>query len=518
MGCFRDDKGLKGPFRTRTRFLLLILVTSCLMINWANILTFSFTVICMHNKAPNASAVAHQAPVDDSWWAVKFGWSGDMTEMALTNNEKTVSTIAESSALITNIPIITIINVYGARYVFTAVGYFGALATALIPYSMRLGFNWFLIARMLQGMAFAGDMATFGAFVSTWTYWKQTAFFTSTLCAYVQFAPVFTMPTAGLFCDSSMGWQGLYYYHACVTIVLFTLFYGFYRDDPQRHPLVGTIEKGKIAVGRDADELAMRTHIPYKKILTSPAAWAVFVGSLGNFAGVNFVYMFSPTYLNKVMGYAVVNTGFLAALPPLMMAAMKEFSGLSNDRIHFIGETTKTKVYNSMAFLSEATFFLILSFLPAGYPVAAMVLLTTGTCLLGFNTGGFYKSGSLIARQYAPFVLGQTSTGMTIMILLVPLIVNTITIDNTVEQWSWAFRTIAGIMIACNIFYCFFASGEPCEWAKVQTRKVPTKVYTVPALEDGSEKSKFNGVPMFGNENKVAPTTDEKSPANAFGA
>jgi hypothetical protein len=39
--------GLSGPFRTRTRFLLLLLVTLCMMINWANILTFNFTVICM---------------------------------------------------------------------------------------------------------------------------------------------------------------------------------------------------------------------------------------------------------------------------------------------------------------------------------------------------------------------------------------------------------------------------------------------------------------------------------------
>lgn len=44
----------------------------------------------------------------------------------------------------------------------------------------------FLAARVLQGMAFAGDMATFGHFVTYWTYHKQYAFFTATLCVYVQ--------------------------------------------------------------------------------------------------------------------------------------------------------------------------------------------------------------------------------------------------------------------------------------------------------------------------------------------
>jgi len=33
------------PMASRTRFLLLVLVVLCLMINWANILTFNFTVV-----------------------------------------------------------------------------------------------------------------------------------------------------------------------------------------------------------------------------------------------------------------------------------------------------------------------------------------------------------------------------------------------------------------------------------------------------------------------------------------
>ena len=35
----------RGPLVARTRFLLLVLVVLCLMINWANILAFNFTVV-----------------------------------------------------------------------------------------------------------------------------------------------------------------------------------------------------------------------------------------------------------------------------------------------------------------------------------------------------------------------------------------------------------------------------------------------------------------------------------------
>uniref|UniRef100_A0A915ERB3 Major facilitator superfamily (MFS) profile domain-containing protein n=1 Tax=Ditylenchus dipsaci TaxID=166011 RepID=A0A915ERB3_9BILA len=146
-------------------------------------------------------------------------------------------------------------------------------------YDQLLGFNWFLAVRFLQGVAFAGDMATFGHFISYWTYKKQYAFFTATLCTYVELAPVFTNPVAGLFCDSSFGWPGVYYFHSITTIVLFSLFF----------------------LGRDTEDENAKRNVPYKQILTSPAAWA-----------------FTPTYLNKVQNFEVLETGLLGAVPPLL--------------------------------------------------------------------------------------------------------------------------------------------------------------------------------------------------------
>uniref|UniRef100_A0A915NUS3 MFS domain-containing protein n=1 Tax=Meloidogyne floridensis TaxID=298350 RepID=A0A915NUS3_9BILA len=318
-------------------------------------------------------------------------------------------------ALITNIPIVTLINWYGPRYLFTAVGFFGAAATALIPYCMKMGWNWFLLARALQGMAFAGDMATFGHFVTYWTYHKQYAFFTATLCVYVQLAPVFTNPVSGILCESSWRWPGVYYFHAIVSVILFLCFYLFYRNDPNKHPYVNELEKNKIARGRDSQDSQAQKYVPYLEILRSPAAWAVFIGGIGNFTGINLLYQFTPTYLYKVQGFQVVKTGFMAALPPLGQACMKELAGLINDRIppSLMGETTKTKVFNSIAFCSMAFILVIASFVPPGHGNLALFLLTASAFSLGFNIGGFYKSGSMIAGPYSPFVMGQISTAMT---------------------------------------------------------------------------------------------------------
>jgi hypothetical protein len=43
------------------------------------------------------------------------------------------------------------------------------------------------------------------------------------------------MPIAGLFCDSYFGWQALYYLQGVLTLILFSIFYAFYRDTPYGH-------------------------------------------------------------------------------------------------------------------------------------------------------------------------------------------------------------------------------------------------------------------------------------------
>ena len=123
-------------------------------------------------------------------------------------------------------------------------------------------------------------MATFGHFVQSWTYHKQYAFFTATLCAYVQLAPVFTNPVAGMLCNMPIGWPGVYYVHSLTSAALFVTFFFCYRyldkrlrylvpavlsrNDPNRHPYVNDVEKSKIARGRDALDALAQKHVPYR--------------------------------------------------------------------------------------------------------------------------------------------------------------------------------------------------------------------------------------------------------------
>ncbi|RCN34883.1 hypothetical protein ANCCAN_19269 [Ancylostoma caninum] len=77
------------------------------------------------------------------------------------------------AALLGNFPVVHLVNKVGIRTVFAGLGVLSAVATLLIPTTIRLGFYWFLAARFLQGFAFAANFPVIGSFCAKWTYFKQ---------------------------------------------------------------------------------------------------------------------------------------------------------------------------------------------------------------------------------------------------------------------------------------------------------------------------------------------------------
>ncbi|KAK5969475.1 hypothetical protein GCK32_013177 [Trichostrongylus colubriformis] len=95
-----------------------------------------------------------------------------------------------------------------------------------------------------------------------------------------------------------------------------------------------------------------------------------------------------------------------------------------------IDETTKVRVYNSLALVGSAIFFAILAFIPQENHVTAIVILVFAESLLGLNTAGFNKCATLHSRQYGHFVMTQIMNIWAVTILLEPFVVNAIVAAN----------------------------------------------------------------------------------------
>uniref|UniRef100_A0A914XNJ9 Major facilitator superfamily (MFS) profile domain-containing protein n=1 Tax=Plectus sambesii TaxID=2011161 RepID=A0A914XNJ9_9BILA len=473
----------------RTRYAVLILVTLCMSSVWSNILTFNFTVICMKST--------HKANQQQQQWNVGPPTRRDLfrrnTSMDSPDFDDVLDDLFDSDAhmislsnydyshtarlmvigavavgaLLSSVPLIYLIDFYGPRIVFTAAGLLSAIATALIPIAAELGgLPYFLGLRALQGVAFAVCTPMIGGVTAKWATLKQNGLFISLLTSYLQLAPSFTMPISGALCVSRFGWQSVYYFHAFGCFVLFALFAVFYRNSPKEHPFVSESELKQLTAGKLKLAVQASKQVPYAAIFKTMSVWAVWVAAIGNFSALNLVQLFSPTYLNKVMRYPVAETGLSAALPVFLQFVVKVIAGLTSDKLTCIAETLKVRVYNSVAFWGCGLFFIALCMVPSKQPTLALVMLICGNSILGFTTGGFFKSATLVARHYGQFVMSIVSMVMCLTMVVVPVIVGLATESNTVDEWRSVFLVVASILIATNILFCLFGSSKAALWAQ----------------------------------------------------
>lgn len=186
----------------------------------------------------------------------------------------------------------------------------------------------------------------------------------------------------------------------------------------------------------------------------------------------NVMFLYSPTYMNKVLKFPVHTSGASSALAPMSQFCLKLFAGFTSDKIRFMSETNKLRVYNSIAFLGSAILLSILAFMPTTNPYPCLIIFGCSAGILGkysskimiewvltgFTTGGFFKAGPLVSKHYSHFVTGNISLGITITMLAVPFIVDGLTPNNTPEQWRWVFLVAAGVLTISDLLFVTMCS------------------------------------------------------------
>ncbi|GMT05180.1 hypothetical protein PENTCL1PPCAC_27354, partial [Pristionchus entomophagus] len=291
----------------------------------------------------------------------------------------------------------------------------------------------------------------------------QTGLFVSVLVGYVQFAPVITSPVSGALCNSS-GWPSVFYFHGGITLVLFSAYALFYRNTPRKHPFVGDAESSKIDRGKSIVDKHTLRRIPYRAILSTPTIWAIWIGSLGNFAAVELMFLYNPVYMKKVLKMTTAQVGLAAAIPPLFQYLVKLACGAASDRIKFVSEVLKFRAFNTFAFVGCGACFTALAIIDAETPLVNLLLLLVGAGILGGSTGGFYKAAPALSKQFSHFTTGCFSIVISAAMVAIPFIVDGLAPDATQDEWHSVFGIIAGVLFATNLIFCVLIRGEPCVW------------------------------------------------------
>jgi hypothetical protein len=81
------------------------------------------------------------------------------------------------------------------------------------------------------------------------------------------------------------------------------------------------------------------------------------------------------------------------------MFFIKLCAGQSSDRIRFISEIGKLRLYNSLSLGGMGVLFIVLACIPNSEKTLSLITMIAATCILGANSGGFFKSSQMVSFQ-----------------------------------------------------------------------------------------------------------------------
>ncbi|CAD6196538.1 unnamed protein product [Caenorhabditis auriculariae] len=451
------------------RLLVVLVGFFCLVSICSNHNVINFTFICMQDDFSDAVVDANGT------MRSKFDYTPD---------EKSKILWALAVGTITGtMPVNYLYVRFGARYPFFIAGIISAISTVLVPEAAVLGFGPLVFLRFVQGVAYSADFAAIGLIVSRWAPLKETAIFIATLTSFTGISSIITNGLSGAICESSLGWRWSYYLHALGGVALFMAWVFVYSDDPADDARVSKRELSKIQKNKSSAHLENNCEVPYMKLLTSPVILCVWICAFVELSGTILITMYAPIYFRRALHFGIAETGFWLGAIIAVHIPLRFVAAVISDKLRCVSEMTKIHIFNSIAVGGVGIFFAIFGFIPSENKTAAVICLMLLECATSFNSGGFYKCGTLHARQFSHVVISAVQFTKCVALFTGPAIVSLFVTDESDRtQWQRVFFAYCAAMVLATILAYFFFTDKPAIWTEEVTVKKSEKSKVAPAV------------------------------------
>ncbi|XP_044751573.1 vesicular glutamate transporter 1-like isoform X2 [Coccinella septempunctata] len=357
-----------------------------------------------------------------------------------------------------------------------------AFMTLISPLVANISVYLFIALRVLEGI-FEG--VTYPCIHAVWSQWAPplersrlaTFAFTGSY-----FGTVVSMPVCALLSEW-LGWPSIFYVFGVVGVIWFVMWNVLLYERPTSDPKISKEELKYITESLGTTERKTVRH-PWKSILTSVPVWAIIAANFSENWGFYTFLTQLPKYMKDILEFDIAHTGFMAALPYLVMSIMLLLSGHIADWFlvkKILTVTQVRKLFNCGAFISQSIFLIGASF--ATTATMGMICLIFAAGLGSFSLAGFSVNYLDIAPQHASVLMGIGNTIGSIPGIVSPILSGYVVTTPTRGEWQVVFFTSAGIYLTGCIIYGLFATGELQPWAEQAGTNLETK----------TEKSK-NGI------------------------
>lgn len=250
---------------------------------------------------------------------------------------------------------------------------------------------------------------------------------------------VVSMPLSGILA-TRLGWESVFYFFGALGCIWFIIWMALVKKSPQDDALISEQERDFILASLE-QQTGKTLPIPWKSIFTSTAVWAIVAAQFAEGWGFFTLQTQIVQFLNDVLNFDLTKSGFVSAIPYLVMCIMLQVAGFLADwvQIKNILTTKQTRKYfNTLAFISQA-----ISLLMAVYvlnPISSVLFITFGVAMAAFAYTSFSVNYLDIAPQFAGILMGICNSVATVGGIISPLLTGFI-VQNKVS---------------CNFFFANF--------------------------------------------------------------
>jgi len=368
--------------------------------------------------------------------------------------------------IITQIPGGYLAAYFGGKALYGGGILLTALLTLLTPVAARTHFNLLIAVRVMEGF-FEG--VTFPCMHAIWSRWAPPMERSklSTISLSGPFAGTVVGMTLSGTIAQAYGWPAIFYFFGCLAVFWCIFWFWLVTDSPFDHPTITDEELNYLSEELADDKAEKQVQkIPWYDIMKSVHVWAIIVAHFAENWGYYTLLTSLPTYLKLILKFDLQKTGFLAALPYLIMIIVVQSGGRFADFLRSSGAMSTThvrKLFNTLGFLYQGVFLIVVGYSENKY--VALFGLTMAVGFGGLAWSGFIVNHLDIAPRYASLLLGITNCFATIPGILSPLVVGFVTTNETQEEWRIVFYISAAIYAFGTVFFLVFSTGVKQPWA-----------------------------------------------------
>ncbi|KAI5642705.1 major facilitator superfamily domain-containing protein [Phthorimaea operculella] len=405
--------------------------------------------------------------------------------------------------LITQVPGGYLAGMYPANKIFGIAIVTSAIFNMAIPGAMSLGPAAVVMLKVAQGFV---EGVTYPSCHGIWRMWappmERSRLATLAFCGTYA-GIVIGMPLSGILTDY-ISWEAPFYFYGVAGVIWYAFWLWLVFERPSKHPHISGKELTYIeqSLGT-ATQAAMPGfwNTPWRDFATSAPVYAIIVANFCRTWNFCLLVIFQSAYFNSRFNMQITESGFVGAIPHLLMTSLVPIGGMIADYLrknNIMTTTNVRKLFNCGGFGLEAFFFVLVAY--ANNKYVATIELTLGVACSGFAISGYNVNHLDIAPRYASILMGLSNGIGTIAGFIVPIVIDYMTQEKNIHakaitEWRAVFLMGATVHFIGITIYGIFASGELQPWAEPPPFEEPVK-----SLDHETTFTEKPSAPLRGSE------------------